>query len=194
MPLPTPQFIQGRAPAMILLTTRSLRALLLAGVALLSLAMTGGAVAADKRLAQDAAADADGFIATRAKKPGSGVTLAYRVEGAVSAKVPTEVTLRFGSVTSPDGATVAVAGTDGLVLAETTSAKLTAHAAQQELRVRVTAPADGVYYLNVTTRQGGRAHVTSVPITVGKGKVKLQKNGSVQTMPNGERVVSLPSR
>jgi hypothetical protein len=36
--------------------------------------------------------------------------------------------------------------------------------------------------------------VTSVPITVGKGAVKLNKQGTVKPAAGGEPVVSLPAR
>jgi len=44
----------------------------------------------------------------------------------------------------------------------------------------VTGPADGTYFVNVTK--------------VGAGGVRLEKQGAEQTMPGGEKVISLPSK
>ncbi len=170
------------------------RRLLPASLAALLLVAGTAAQAGKPQLDAVGAPGADGFVATRAKKPGSGVDLAYRIDGTPAAKSPTALTLRFTGVSAPEGARVTITAPDGLSIDGQRQRTLSAAAAAQEMRLAVTAAADGVYYVNVTTEQAGRSHVTSVPVTVGKGQLKLQKNGNVQTMPNGERVVSMPSR
>lgn len=132
----------------------------------------------------------DGFVAARAKKPGSGVNLAYRIDGTPAAGTPVTLTLRLTGVRA-DGARIRITSSDGLSVAGERELAL---AANRELQLSVLATADGVYYVNVASEQGGRAHVTSVPITVGKGEVKLEKNGTAKDTPAGERVISLPSR
>lgn len=139
-----------------------------------------------------ASPDTEGFVMTHAKKPGSGVSLAYKVlPTAVGA--PATLTLRFTGVSAPAGARVSIAADTGLAVQGERAMTLAAGTAP-ELQLQVSAAADGVYFVNVTTEQAGRAHVTSVPITVGKGAVKLNKQGTVKPAAGGEPVVSLPAR
>jgi hypothetical protein len=139
-----------------------------------------------------AAPDAEGFVMTHAKKPGSGVSLAYKVSP-VAAGAPATLTLRFTGVSAPAGARVSIAADPGLAVQGERAMTLAAGTAQ-ELQLQVSATADGVYFVNVTTEQAGRAHVTSVPVKVGKGAVKLNKQGTVKPAAGGEPVVSLPAR
>ena len=139
-----------------------------------------------------AAPDAEGFVMTHAKKPGSGVSLAYKVAPA-AVGAPVTLTLRFTGVSAPAGARVSIVADPGLAVQGDRSMALAAGAAQ-ELQLQVSAAADGVYFVNVTTEQAGRAHVTSVPVTVGKGAVKLNKQGTLKPAAGGEPVVSLPAR
>jgi hypothetical protein len=139
-----------------------------------------------------AAPDAEGFVMTHAKKPGSGVSLAYKVPP-TAAGAPVTLTLRFTGVSAPAGARVSIVADPGLAVQGDRSMALAAGAAK-ELQLQVSAAADGVYFVNVTTEQAGRAHVTSVPVTVGKGAVKLNKQGTVKPAAGGEPVVSLPAR
>lgn len=139
-----------------------------------------------------AAADAEGFVMTHAKKPGSGVSLAYKVSP-TAVGAPVMLTLRFSGVSAPAGARVSIAADPGLAVQGERGLTLAAGAAQ-EMRLQVSAAADGVYFVNVTTEQAGRAHVTSVPVTVGKGTVKLNKQGALKPAADGEPVVSLPAR
>jgi hypothetical protein len=143
--------------------------------------------------AQHGNVDARGFLQSSAKKGGSGVDVAYRVDGRPQANSPVRIAVEFKNVNAPGGATaefsaeapLTLAGPSTLTLApgQTTSTTLT-----------VAAPADGTYFVNVTTRQSGRPSVISIPVTVGAGGVQLQKQGTVQTAPNGEKVISLPSK
>ena len=149
-------------------------------------------VQAAGRQAEAMAPDAEGFTMTKAKKPGSGVSLAYKVPPA-SAGTPVTLTLRFSGVSAPAGARVAVAAEPGLTVQGERSLTLAA-GGEQEMRLQVSAASDGVYFVNVTTEQAGRAHVTSVPVTVGKGAVKLNKQGTLKAAAGGEPVVSLPAR
>lgn len=142
--------------------------------------------------AEAIAPDAEGFVMTKAKKPGSGVSLAYKVTTA-DAGVPVTLTLRFSGVSAAAGARVSIVADAGLAVQGERALTLAAGAAQ-DLRLQVSAAADGVYFVNVTTEQAGRAHVTSVPVTVGKGVVKLNKQGALKAGAGGEPVVSLPAK
>lgn len=144
------------------------------------------------REAARTATDAEGFVMTKAKKPGSGVSLAYSVPPA-AAGVPVTLTLRFSGVSAADGARATIVADAGLALQGERRLTLPT-GALHELQLQVSAAADGVYFVNVTTEQAGRAHVTSVPVTVGKGVVKLKKQGTLKPAADGEPVVSLPAR
>ena len=137
--------------------------------------------------------DARGFVQTSAKKGGSGVDVAYRIDGRPQPNTPVRITVEFKNVNAQDGATAAFSAEAPLVLAGPSSLAL-ASGQTSSTTLTVTAPADGTYFVNVTTRQAGRPSVISIPVTVGAGGVRLQKQGTVQTMPNGEKVISLPSR
>jgi hypothetical protein len=126
------------------------------------------------------------------KKSGSGVVVQYRVPGVGSAGVAVPVTLMLSGVYAQDGAKVMVYGEPGMRLSGDIRTTL-ASKESRSIQVLVTADADGVYYLNVSSTQDGRTSVTAVPIQVGKVKRQLKANGSVQEMPNGERVISMPS-
>lgn len=137
--------------------------------------------------------DARGFMQTAAKKGGSGVDVAYRIDGRVQPNVPVRITVEFRNVNAPDGATAAFAAEAPLVLAGPSSLNLAA-GQTGNATLTVSAPADGTYFVNVTTRQSDRPSVVSIPVTVGAGGVRLQKQGTEQTSPSGEKVISLPSR
>ena len=137
-------------------------------------------------------ADARGFVQTSAKKGGSGVNVAYRVDGSGQPNVPVQVTVEFSGVRAPGGATASFAAEAPAVL---NAPGLTLSPGQRHsTTLTVTAPADGIYFVNVTTVQDGRPSVVSIPLKVGTGGVRLQKQGTVQTMPSGEKVISLPSK
>jgi hypothetical protein len=135
----------------------------------------------------------DGFITASSKKPGAGITVRYRFDGTPAADMPVTVTLQLRDVVSTSGATVMLYTTDGTRI-DTPGPIALARGVVRDLRVQVTPPADGTYYLNVQTEQAGRTSVTSVAIQVGSAPHKLAKHGTLQVMPDGERVVSLPAQ
>lgn len=170
----------------------------LAGVAVALLAAAGlsaslaaAAAPADARAAKPLAKTGGFTAATVTGKPGSGVGVAYRIDGTPAAGTPVTLTLRFTGIDASTGAKVSIASSDGLLIAGERELTLTG---AQQLQLSVLAAADGVYYVNVFSAQAGRSQVTSVPVTVGKGQIKLEKNGSPAQTPAGERVISLPSR
>jgi hypothetical protein len=146
---------------------------------LLALA-TSFSLAACADTAKQKKVDSRGFMQTAAKKGGSGVDVAYRIDGVPRPNAPVRIAVEFKNVNAPDGASATFAAEASGQTASTT--------------LTVTAPADGTYFVNVTTRQAGRPTTVSIPVTVGAGGVQLQKQGTVQTAPNGEKVISLPSK
>jgi hypothetical protein len=137
--------------------------------------------------------DQRGFVQTSAKKGGSGVDVAYRIDGRPQPNTPVRITVEFKNVNAPDGASATFAAEAPLVLAGPSTLTL-ASGQTASTTLTVTAPADGTYFVNVTTRQAGRPTTVSIPVTVGAGGVRLQKQGTVQTTPSGEKVISLPSK
>ena len=135
------------------------------------------------------------WVHVASKHNGSGVRLAYSVPSMQPGRTST-VLLRFSGVQgddarvewrAPEGASVtsAVAGSStGMALPRGQVTTLT---------LDVTPAADGMAYLDVFTTQNGRGSAQSVPLKVGSGKVFLKREGTLQTMPSGEAVISLPS-
>jgi|SRR5687768_11213301 len=159
---------------------------------LLALA-TSFSLAACADTAKQKKVDSRGFMQTAAKKGGSGVDVAYRIDGVPRPNAPVRITVEFKNVNAPDGASATFAAEAPLVLAGPSTLTL-ASGQTASTTLSVTAPADGTYFVNVTTRQAGRPTTVSIPVTVGAGGVQLQKQGTVQTAPNGEKVISLPSK
>ena len=127
------------------------------------------------------------------KKAGSGVTISHKIEGTPAAGQPFVVTLDFTGVNDPQGATVNVSAENGLLISGQTSTTLTPGAAGR-MTVNASASGDGVYFLNVFTKQGAASGATSIPIKVGAGQMPLEKSGQVKSSARGERVISLPAK
>ena len=138
-------------------------------------------------------ADARGFAHTTAKRGGSGVTVAYRIEGAAQPNVPARITVELSGVTAQEGATASFSAEEPAWLHSAAALTLRPHQTNSA-SLEVTAPADGMYFVNVTTTQAGRSSVVQIPVKVGAGAAKLEKQGTVQTTPSGERVISLPAK
>jgi hypothetical protein len=51
----------------------------------------------------------------------------------------------------------------------------------------------GLYYLNVFLQSGSMTEAKAIPVQIGKD-AKLRKSGNVQTMPDGQRVISVPAQ
>jgi hypothetical protein len=137
--------------------------------------------------------DPRGFAHTAAKKGGSGVSVAYRVEGVAQPNVPAEITVELSGVSTQEGATASFSAEEPARLSGPATLGLRPNQANTAI-LQVTAPSDGMYFLNVTTTQAGRSSVVQIPVKVGAGTPKLEKQGTVQTTPGGERVISLPSK
>lgn len=136
--------------------------------------------------------DPRGFAHTTAKRGGSGVNVAYRIEGAARPNAPARITVELSGVTAPEGASASFSA----------EAPVWLHSAAVGLKpnqtntatLELTAPSDGMYYVNVFTTQAGRSSVVQIPVKVGAGAARLEKQGTVQTTPGGERVISLPAK
>jgi ABC-type glycerol-3-phosphate transport system substrate-binding protein len=139
------------------------------------------------------------LVLARTKHNGAGVVLRYGVPAVVAPGQPATVTLQLTNVTAPDGAQVRIEpeGTD-FAVAERGGARLRETMALEpgaphQMDLQVSAAADGMYFLNVFVTQSGRMSAYSVPVKVGKGTLKLKQEGTVHTLPSGEKIVSMPS-
>jgi hypothetical protein len=137
--------------------------------------------------------DQRGFASTAAKKGGSGVSVAYRIEGVARPNVPADITVELSGVGTQEGATASFSAEEPARLSGPATLNLRPNQTNTA-SLQVTAPSDGMYFVNVTTTQAGRSSVVQIPVKVGAGTPKLEKHGTVQTAPDGERVISLPSK
>lgn len=160
---------------------------------LLAMVSLFGVAACGAGAHKESAVDDRGFARATVKKGGSGVSVAYRIEGVPQANVPTSITVEFSGVGESGDALASFSAEEPAVL--TSAPSLTISSNQTSVaNVLVNAPADGVYFVNVTTRQAGRSSVVSIPVKVGAGTPRLERSGTVQTTPSGEHVISLPSK
>jgi hypothetical protein len=147
--------------------------------------------AAGKAALSAAKARKDGFTPLAAKKGGSGVDMAYRIEGTPAVGSP--LTIRVTMASSAD-AQVTLRADDGLTLNRPDQV-LTALAGQTaEYTITVVPQAEGRFYLNLFSEAAGRGSATSIAVQVGKGAVQLKPAGNVQVLPSGERVISVPAQ
>ena len=134
--------------------------------------------------------------AAAGKHNGSGIRVSYIVPAGMQPGQSARVQLQFSGVTADD-AKVEWRGPAGSSIssAQLGAATTMALPAGQvtTISLDVTAAADGMAYLDVFTSQGGRGSAQSLPLKVGSGKVALKREGTMQTAPSGEKVLSLPS-
>jgi hypothetical protein len=141
--------------------------------------------------ASGASPSTDGFKALSAKQNGSGVEIDYRIEGGAVVGSPLTIVLK---TSSPADAQVALRAGEGLALG-TSQAVLRSVAGQvTEHRVQVTPQREGRFYLYIESTANGRGSASAIAVQVGKTEVQRKPSGSVQSMPNGERVISVPAK
>lgn len=130
------------------------------------------------------------------KAKGSGVITNAETAGTMHVGQPTRMTLTFHGAHMP-GASATVQAPQGVNVTRldgTPVGEIALNVGRPtRLEVWVTAPEDGMQYLDVTTLQDGRSSVRSLPMKVGSGAVKLKGNGQVVVTPSGETVVSMPA-
>jgi hypothetical protein len=170
--------------------TLSVLAFWVAASAQVSTAATADATAGKATLAASKARK-NGFTPLPSKKGGSGVAMAYRIEGTPAVGNP--LTIRLSMASSADAQVTLRAG-EGLTLSNPDQV-LSALAGQgAEHSVIVVPQAQGRYYLNVFSVAGGRGSAMSIPVQVGKGTVQLKSADNVQVLPSGERIISVPAQ
>lgn len=131
------------------------------------------------------------FTSLPAKKSGSGVEIAYLIEGTPDVGRALSISL---NVSSSADAQIALRAGDGIVLNyplepfQSLAGQTTLH------QVTVTPTAQGRVYLHIVSSANGRGTASSIAIQVGKEAIQSKPSGNVKVMPNGERVISVPAR
>jgi hypothetical protein len=134
------------------------------------------------------ATPANGFTKLEAKANGSGVTVAYRIEGTPAVGSP--VTIRL-QVSSSADAQLVFRSNEGLSLI-TPDLIETPAGANTEYTVSVVPAAEGRFYLNVFSIANGRPSASAIAVQVGNKTVQLKPAGKVMESSSGERVISVP--
>jgi hypothetical protein len=128
------------------------------------------------------------FTKLESKANGSGVGLAYRIEGTPAVGSP--VTIRL-QVTNSADANLVFRSNEGLTLI--TPEVIDAPAGTNvEYTVTVVPEVEGRFYLNVFSIVNGRPSATAIAVQVGNKSVQLKPAGKLQETPTGERVISVP--
>jgi hypothetical protein len=134
---------------------------------------------------------AQGYTALPLKKSGSGVEMSYRIEGTPVPGSPLIVRLTTSSRTD---AQITLRGGEGLVVTNAGSVLVSAAGQVMQHLVQVTPQTQGRFYLYVESSANGRGSSNAIAVQVGKSDVQRKPSGNVQSMPNGERVISVPAK
>ncbi len=183
-----------------ILNTRLSLAAALAGLALSALpvsALADGmpparATAKLSTSASKGAATTPWVVASR-KPNDSGVKLQYRLGGTPQVGKPTVVVLQFDGVSDPAGASVTLTVDAGLTLSGSASLSLPP-GQRSTASVTVISGGDGLAYLNVFIKQGGRTSAISIPIQTGTAAPAMKANGEIKSLPDGDNIISLPAK
>ena len=137
-----------------------------------------------------------GFTALSVKKGGSGVEISYRFEGTPTPGTAMIVEL---TVSSRSDAQVKLRGGEGLLVNSANGVPfngvLVSGAGQvTQHRVEVTPQVQGRLYLYLESSANGRGSASAIAVQVGKTEVQNKPAGSVQSMPDGERIISVPAK
>ena len=132
-----------------------------------------------------------GFTELPVKKSGSGVEISYRIEGVPEVGIQVTVYL---TISSRAEAQVTVRGGEGLVLSRANTTLTSAAGQITQHRVEVTPQTNGRLYLYLESTANGRGSASAIAVQVGKMDVQRKPSGNLQSMPNGERVISVPAR
>lgn len=133
----------------------------------------------------------NGFTPLPNKKSGSGVAMAYRIEGTPAVGSP--LTIRITMASNADSQ-VTLRAEEGLALSNPSQVLTALAGVPAEYTVTVVPLAEGRFYLNLFSLAAGRGSASSVAVQVGKGVAQLKPSGTVQVLPSGERVISVPAQ
>jgi hypothetical protein len=167
-------------------------AFVLSAAALLFTANTASAGSSEQAGAHAKPAPSQGgFTRIAKKKGGSGVDIAYQLARTPEVGKPLVVKIQIAS--SAD-AQVTVRAGDGLQLQSNSLVMQSAGGAITEQEMSVIPLTGGRHYVHLLSAAGGRTSASAIAVQVGKQMQVAKPAGEVKTMPNGERVISMPAQ
>ena len=167
----------------------------MAGLLALSLSVSGAAFADGASSVQPpvatkaAKANVKGLTPLVIGKMGSGVQLAYRIDGTPAVGVPLNIVVQLSSRAD---AQVTLAADAGLGLQAAQQVLSVSAGGSVEQVLTVVPQAEGRFYLNLLASSEGRGGATGFAVQVGKGTPVLKPAGKLTVTPGGERIVSIP--
>ena len=135
--------------------------------------------------------NAQGAKSLPVKKMGSGVEISYQIEGTPAPGILLIVQLTTSSRTD---AQITVRGGEGLVVKDAGSVLTSAAGQITQHRIEVTPQTQGRLYLYVDSQTNARGSSNAIAVQVGKSDVQRKPSGTVQSMPGGERIISVPAK
>lgn len=135
---------------------------------------------------------ARGYATLPMKKGGSGVQLTYQLSGTPEIGKPLIVKIMM--LSAADARVVAHAD-EGLQLQGSGLAMQSTAGVAAEHQLTVVPKATGRFYVHVMSTANGRNSASAIAVLVGTDKdmPQTKRSGIVKTMPNGERVISMPA-
>ncbi len=131
------------------------------------------------------------------KPNGSGVSMRATTPKSFAIGQPTRITINFGAADG-DGATAKLQAPAGATITRVDGSAISeialARGRATSVDVFVTAQADGMQYVDVTTSQAGRFSVQSIALKVGSGALNHKPSGALMTTPSGEKIISMPAK
>jgi hypothetical protein len=128
---------------------------------------------------------------TSAAMSGTGVTLAYKITGALKIGSPVTINIELSSTTDAE---VKMTADQGLSMNPATPVLSVAAGQTTAQTLSVTPQSDGLLYVNVFSTANGRFSTKSIPLNVGNTANPQKSTGTMQTTPAGERIkaITLP--
>jgi len=132
------------------------------------------------------------------KANSTGLALRYTVPDTIKAGVATPLRIELSGARGDDARVELRASQADIVVTQDGRALpgpiALPRGAVRTMDLVVTVPADGIYHLSVLMSQGGRRAVAAVPLRVGSAALSRKAEGTPQTTPSGERVISMPAK
>lgn len=131
-------------------------------------------------------------------KSSLGVSIGHSLAATAVGQASVLTLTATATAASASGVTITVRPDDALALTSSDlvvgEAKPLEGAATTTFALTVTPKREGLHYVNVFLRAGRRAQALAIAVPVGDAAVTLNKSSRVQSMPGGERVISVPAR
>lgn len=154
-----------------------------AAYALADTALPASSPGVKQRMAQPGS-----FTPMASKSNGSGVGMAYFIEGTPAVGSPLAIRLQ---ISSSSDAQIVFRSREGLSLITPEVIDVPA-GNSAEYTVTLVPEAEGRYFLNVFSIANGRPSASAIAVQVGTKAQQLKPAGRVMESPSGERVISVP--